>query len=211
MVEQWLGGLPLAEFRSEHFQRRPLARQGTAINAMGVCDWSDLDVLLSARPEPDTLVVTRGVATADPAPRSLSALRALFAHARGIVVRDAERQLAPLAALGRAFARDIPGRQRVLIFATPRGTHGFGWHYDAEDVFIVQTAGQKTYYFRENTLVPCPQLGAQPDFTVFARETTPLMSCVLAPGDLLYLPRGYWHVAKPCSDSLSMSLGVYQE
>jgi ribosomal protein L16 Arg81 hydroxylase len=58
---------------------------------------------------------------------------------------------------------------------------------------------------------PRPRLGAQPDFSTFAREATPLMSCSLAPGGMLYLPRGYWHVAMPRSDSLSISIGVYQD
>jgi ribosomal protein L16 Arg81 hydroxylase len=203
--------LSLREFMASYFGRRALARAGSARPALEACDWQGLGQMLASKRSPDALVVTRGALTADPIPRSLPALRALFARSVGIVVRNADRQHPPLARMSRTIAEQIPGTQRILVFATPAGTHGFGWHYDAEDVFIVQTAGEKAYYFRENTVDPRPVLGAQPDFSTIGRETTPLMCCVLAPGDVLYLPRGYWHVAQPLSDSLSISIGIYQE
>lgn len=106
--------------------------------------------------------------------------------------------------------QDVAGEQRVLVFATPGGVNGFGWHYDAEEVFIIQTAGEKEYLFRENT-VAVPQRGAQPDFSRIREETSLMLSCRLLPGDWLYLPRGYWHVAHPNDHSLSISIGIFPD
>jgi ribosomal protein L16 Arg81 hydroxylase len=75
----------------------------------------------------------------------------------------------------------------------------------------VQTAGQKQYFFRENTVMAQAQKPAGPDFAAIRHETSPLYSCTLEPGDWLHLPRGMWHVAKPLEDSLSLSLGVLPE
>jgi 50S ribosomal protein L16 3-hydroxylase len=208
-LAQWLGDLDLPTFRRRHLQRAAMARPGATTALAELFGWTELDALLAQQPVPDVLVVSAGKALSVPAPRSLLELRALFARGIGIVVRHPERHSAALHELCSEFAQELPGEQRVLVFATPAGTHGFGWHYDPEDVFIAQTRGTKDYYFRRNTLVPSPARHGQPDFSVYARETSALMSCQLIRGDFLYVPRGFWHVAHPREDSLSVSIGVF--
>src|SRR5205085_1552293 len=116
-----------------------------------------------------------------------------------------------LRGLASEFAADLPGEQRVIVFATPGGTHGFSWHYDAEDVFIVQTAGDKEYYLRQNTVTSPPERGFQSDFREFRDETSAVAACRLLPGDVLYVPKGFWHIAHAHADSLSLSIGVFPE
>jgi 50S ribosomal protein L16 3-hydroxylase len=210
MLRDWLGDEELEEFWRQ-FGKTPCARPGTAGAALEVCSWASLDEMLRQNPAPDVLVIRRGQEVDAPVPRSLAELHALFAHGVGIVVRHAERQQPALAAYCAALGRELPGEQRVLVFATPPNVNGFGWHYDAEEVFIVQTEGQKDYYFRRNTIDPEPRRGAQPDFSRIRAERTPLMSCSLWAGDWLYLPRGYWHVAQPRAASLSISIGIFPE
>lgn len=209
MLRTGLGAERLAHFLRDDFGKRPFALPGAAESACQACRWDGLDAILRSEPAPDVLVVSKGKLVEDDVPRTLSALRTeLFPRGVGIVVRHPQREFEPLRALSRALAEDVYGEQRLLVFATPRGTHGFGWHYDAEEVFILQTEGQKTYYFRANTIDPNPMFGAQPDFSRIRHETTPTMACTLVAGDLLYLPRGTWHIAQPDADSLSISLGV---
>lgn len=211
MLREWLAEMSLGEFRRAYLGKTAFSLPGSAQRALSACTWRAVDEILGADPPPDTLVVSRGELSVQPTPRTLAELHALFATGVGVVVRHAQRQHAPLLALCRAFAEDVPGEQRVLVFATPKGTHGFGWHYDAEEVFIVQTAGKKQYLFRKNTIDPEPVLHAQPDFSTIRNETTPVFSCTLHAGDWLYLPRGTWHVAKPLEHSLSISIGVVPE
>jgi 50S ribosomal protein L16 3-hydroxylase len=211
VLQSWLGGLPLPEFRSSYLGKVPFAQAGTAAATLSVLTWQSLDQILSAPDTPDLLVVAKGKPLDLPAPRSLGELERLFAEGLGIVVRHPERQCANILALTRAFADELPGDQRVLLFATAKGTHGFGWHYDPEDVFIIQNAGDKEYYFRRNTIDPTPARAAKPDFTSYLRETTPMMSCRMVEGDFLYLPRGYWHVAHPHAHALSLSIGVFPQ
>jgi 50S ribosomal protein L16 3-hydroxylase len=208
-LAQWLGDLDLHTFRRRHLQRGAMARPGATTAVADLFGWAELDALLAQQPAPDVLVVSAGEALSVPAPRSLAELRAMFARGIGIVVRHPERHSTALRTLCSEFEQELPGEQRVLVFATPAGTHGFGWHYDPEDVFIAQTRGGKDYYFRRNTLVRSPARHGQPDFSVYAHETSALMSCRLLRGDFLYLPRGFWHVAYPRDDSLSISIGVF--
>jgi len=205
MLREWLEDAE--EFLRRDFGRSPCARPDAARAALEVCNWKALGAILAA--VPDVLVVARGREVDVPAPRSLDELGGLFEQGIGVVVRHAQDHHEPLARYCEDLAADVPGEQRVLVFATPAGTHGFGWHYDAEEVFIVQTAGRKDYYFRANTIDPQPKRGAQPDFSRIREETTPLSSCSLLAGDWLYLPRGYWHLARPIEHSLSISIGIF--
>jgi 50S ribosomal protein L16 3-hydroxylase len=209
LLAQWLADLDVDAFRRAHLQRAPLAQAGRARAAAEACSWDVLEELLRQPSDRDVLVVARGKELELAPPRDVAELRKLFARGIGVVIRHPERQSRVVRGLCAALAEDLPGEQRVLFFATPAGTHGFGRHYDPEDVFIVQATGDKEYYFRANTLVAEPPRHGHPDFSVYTRETSPLTSCRLAAGDWLYLPRGFWHVAHSHADSLSLSIGVF--
>ena len=134
-------------------------------------------------------------------------LRRLMAARLGLVIRRSERHDPELAQLARAFARDLPGEVHVQLYVTPAGTQTFGWHYDFEDVFIAQTLGTKDYYFRKNTVevdTPFPPR----DFSGFHTECSVLQTATLVPGDFLYIPSRWWHMAVCREDSLSISVGV---
>lgn len=204
MLREWLAPTPVAEFARTHLQRRPCAAAGTTAGAVAIGDWDLLGRVLAAGP--DVLVVTRGSLLAVEPPRSLAELGVLMAAGIGLCVRHAERCDPALAALAAAFAADLPGEVQVQLFVTPGGTHGFSWHFDSEDVFIAQTIGVKDYYFRANTVAPEGPAG---DFDRFTREVTPLATARLVPGDFLYIPARWWHMARCLRDALSISLGVY--
>jgi 50S ribosomal protein L16 3-hydroxylase len=202
----WLGDLSVTQFYRSHLGQQPLSRVGT-VPACAL-SWERLHALLAA--QVDLWVVAAGqLVEGVPAPRDERALTALFQQGVGIVARHPERHDVHIAELSAALACDLPGDQRILVFATPGGHNGFGWHYDAEDVFVLQVAGDKQYFFRRNTIDPDPTRGAQPSFASYRRETTPIMTCRLIAGDMLYLPRGMWHVAHAREHSLSISIGVF--
>ncbi len=185
--------------------REPIAQPGTARGAIPLFDEAVLErVLASREPPPDVLVVARGRLLPLPAPRSLAELRAYLARGIGLCVRFAERCDGGLAGLADSFAS--LGAVHVQLFVTPGGTHGFAWHFDDEEVFIVQTAGVKDYYFRPNTATDEPASASA--FRAFARETSPVLGATLVPGDFLYLPARWWHMALCREEALSISIGV---
>jgi 50S ribosomal protein L16 3-hydroxylase len=209
-LAKWLHPLDVRRFLSLHLGRKPFARPATAAPVIESCSWNALDRLLRAEPS-DVLVIGQGELRELPSPRSLSALRALFHHGVGLAIRAPERVSTHIEELARQFALDVPGDQRLIVFATPARTHGFGWHYDAEDVFVVQTEGDKEYFLRRNTVTDPPLRGFQSDFKHYREETSPLVACRLLPGDWLYIPKGYWHMALAHEDSLSLSIGVFPD
>jgi ribosomal protein L16 Arg81 hydroxylase len=134
--------------------------------------------------------------------------QALFGGGCSIVMRGLERHDEALKELAGAISEELEGTVSIQSYATPREFSSFGWHYDCEDVFIVQTAGTKEYFLRANTVNPSPHIRAMPRDMQYGRETSPTMACTLVAGDWLYVPSGWWHVARALDDALSISVGV---
>lgn len=205
MLQQWLGAMPVPAFRADHLRRVPLAQPSTVVEPRALLDWDLLAAVLAAEPRPDVLVVAEGKLLPFPAPRDLDELRAYLRIGVGLCLRHTERCHPALRRVADAFEADL-GAAQVQVFVTPGGTHGFGWHFDDEDVFIVQTAGAKDYYFRANTVTDAPAHGSV--FGRFTEETSPLCTASLVPGDFLYVPARWWHMAICRETSLSVSVGV---
>jgi ribosomal protein L16 Arg81 hydroxylase len=123
-------------------------------------------------------------------------------------VRRAERHDVELAELARTLATEIDGDVHVQLFATPAGQRMFGWHFDAEDVIVVQTEGSKRYLLRENTVCKAARFEPRPDFSRVRGETSPVAEVTMLVGDWLHIPSPWWHIAEALEPSLHLSLGV---
>ena len=205
MISNWIGDP--AAFHREHFQKTPLAKAEVARDAVSLFSWVEIGALVDRETKPDMLVVRNGHLI-DGAPRSADEANAAFAAGYSLVLRRLERHSAVLAELAADVESAIDGEASVQAYATPGGYFSFGWHYDCEDVFIVQLAGSKEYLLRENTVNPAPRLDAMPRDMQYGKETTPAVASTLVAGDFLYIPSGWWHMAKAEEDALSLSIGV---
>jgi ribosomal protein L16 Arg81 hydroxylase len=206
-IADWLGSeLSLAGFLREHYQRRPYVRPSTAAAAAALLDWNVVAALVDAGA--DMLLVRNGRLRREPAPTGSPEARSLFDDGYSLVLRACEEPDRGLRDLAERVASEIDGDVSIQVYATPAGFHSFGWHYDCEDVFIVQAHGVKDYVLRQNTVNPEPTIDAMPKDMHYERETTPRIACTLITGDWLYIPRGWWHAAFARSHSLSISVGV---
>jgi lysine-specific demethylase 8 len=94
-----------------------------------------------------------------------------------------------------------------------------GLHFDPMDNMFAQIHGRKRVLLFapccSNSLYPFPDVPSKsqvdienPDLVRFARfATCPYFSHVLEPGDLLYLPKGWWHYFS--TDELSISVNCW--
>lgn len=202
-----LGDMTLATFIQQYFLRLPCAlpNQADAFQSLG--SWEVLAHLV-AQPESDLLVVRDGQHSECGRPNNAEDVRGLLNDGHTVLIRHAERGHAGLSQLAAEFSSELGAPVDVHLYATPGGRHGFGWHYDVEDVFILQTAGIKEYLLRKNTVNPWPILETLPANMRYGREIMPVMRCELQAGDWLYIPHGYWHCAQARTDSLSLAVGV---
>jgi ribosomal protein L16 Arg81 hydroxylase len=208
MFESWLGAISRAGFLREFYLHKPYSVAQGVSGVVSLLSWDVLWRVLPQCEASDLLAVKDGRLWRGPDPQTDVEAMDLFKAGYSLVVRHAERHDADLAKLAAEFAFDFGALVVIQLYATPRQHTSFGWHYDAEEVFIVQTVGTKRYLLRENTIRPSPLLDAIPEDMQFEKETSPVMRCDLAPGDWLYVPSGFWHVARAEEDSLSISIGV---
>ena len=85
----------------------------------------------------------------------------------------------------------------VNLYAGWRTENGFPVHWDDQDVLILQLEGRKHWKVWEPTrLYPFKE-----DVEVApAPSGEPILDQILSKGDLLYLPRGWWHVVYPLDE-----------
>jgi ribosomal protein L16 Arg81 hydroxylase len=135
-------------------------------------------------------------------------IRRLHSEGYTITIRSAEKHDPDLGRLAEEFHADFRAPVNIHVYRTPAGEHGFGWHYDVEDVFVLQAEGSKEYSLRKNTVNPWPAPDRMPRDLQFEKEGSPLFTCRLEAGDWLYIPAGWWHIAKTERESASIAVGL---
>ncbi len=137
----------------------------------------------------------------------------LFVDGHTIVLQGLHRIWPPLIEFAGALATELGHPVQVNAYVTPSGSQGFSAHYDVHDVFVLQVAGTKRWRIHEPVLVD--PLRNEPwesrRAAVASRAAEPpLIDEVLAPGDALYLPRGYLHAAEALGEvSAHLTVGVH--
>jgi ribosomal protein L16 Arg81 hydroxylase len=120
-----------------------------------------------------------------------------------------------LAALARSLKEQIriPGEVDVAAFLSPAGG-GYGLHYDAMVMWVLQIAGAKRWWYSREPVVPFPPANRIPRAEEREQGVDGLYrpeaiaEQVLSPGDVLYLPPGTWHRVRAESESLHLCLTV---
>ncbi|MPW65021.1 hypothetical protein C0160_08640 [Moraxella catarrhalis] len=84
-------------------------------------------------------------------------------------------------------------------------------HWDSRDIFVLQTVGKKRWLIYppsfKNPLYmhKSLHLGEQ-----YPCPTDPIMDIILEEGDILYLPRGYWHDPLPLGmETVHLTIAIY--
>jgi 50S ribosomal protein L16 3-hydroxylase len=173
-IQSLFGDTPLATFVAEYLHRLPFSLAGSATIERELGTWNAIGAMLGP-PEGDVLAVREGRWHDGPPLTELSSVRALVDDGHTVFVRHAERHHPGLAELAAAFEKAFLGPVNIHVFVTPAGAPGFSWHYDAEDVFIIQTQGAKEYSLRKNTVNPWPLEETLPADMHYERELMPLL------------------------------------
>jgi 50S ribosomal protein L16 3-hydroxylase len=207
ILQQLLGQIPASKFLEENFYRSPFALAG---GCRGVIEWDAAATCERLLPQDglDLLVTREGHPWTGPPVNSAAVGQAALADGYTLCLRHADRHDPALAKLAADFQADFLAPIDVHVYCTPAERPGFGWHYDAEDVFILQTEGTKDWWLRKNTVNPWPLVETIPADMRYEREIMPAMHCTLAAGDWLYIPAGYWHRTSAPQVSTSLSIGI---
>ncbi|MFE2410001.1 cupin domain-containing protein [Kitasatospora sp. NPDC059408] len=219
-VVERLGG---DDFLARTLGRSFKVARGEAASLAGLMSWDDLNAILTHhRFEPPRL---RLAANGEQVPahtysRPITTRRNTVWHqlqpselhqrlAEGAtLVLDAVDDLHPgIGALAGQLERWLRTGAQVNLYASWTGTEGFGVHWDDHDVVVVQLDGAKRWrIYGPTRAVPMHRDVETPE----PPPEEPVADLVLTAGDVLYLPRGWWHAvaASEGQHSLHVTCGL---
>jgi ribosomal protein L16 Arg81 hydroxylase len=124
-----------------------------------------------------------------------------------IVLQALHHNWQPLALFCRALEKEFSHQVQTNIYLTPPASQGLAPHYDTHDVFVLQIAGVKHWKLYESAMTL--PLKSQRHKTSEVGTGQLLQEFDLAPGDMLYLPRGYVHEAVTADEAtLHITVGL---
>jgi hypothetical protein len=132
----------------------------------------------------------------------------LLAQGATLIVDAFDELYPPVRELAEALEHVFRIYVQVNMYAGWRTDQGFLLHYDEHDTVILQIAGRKHWQvYRPTRLYPLEEgKDAQP---AKKPDEGPIWDNIMNDGDLLYMPRGWWHVAYPLDEpTLHLTVGL---
>jgi ribosomal protein L16 Arg81 hydroxylase len=209
--------IPVRDFFDAYWERETLLVQRKQPDYYaGLLAVDEIDRVLTTlnlhHPDVSMVDAVRGLKTGDYTFPSgmidVARLYQQFARGGTIVLSQLHLFVPELAQYCRAMEREFTSRFQTNIYFTPGGNaQGFKTHYDTHDVFVLQVAGAKQWKIYDTPVVLPSR--AQ-DFNPEGHKAGPVtQEFDLAPGDMVYIPRGVMHSAHSTDElSLHITVGV---
>ena len=105
------------------------------------------------------------------------------------------------------LAQFIGEKTNANAYAAFGGDGSFGKHWDTHDVFALQLIGRKHWKLYQPTFEQ-PLTHQTSKHHKAECQQEPVLDTVLEAGDLLYIPRGWWHEALPMEDEPTFHIAV---
>lgn len=179
----------------------------------GLLDWDGLMAAIGDGAIPRQSVRVRRGGSPTPSQIYAPAGRIDMANLTRLLDRGASLAATPLerqAPALDALCADISNRIGEVVYAGAIMTMGdggdFGLHFDPQDLLILQLEGSKRWrMYGPPAPVPGASRSAPP-----SPGDEPVFDETLEPGDLLFVPAGYWHLCDGCT-SRSLHAGIFIE
>ncbi len=202
-----------ADFRAGPPERPVLYRSGDDFRDLFSLLAMDRLLSFAGRRHPDFGIVHAGAGVPDghytrdsPMYRGLPDTRKIsheLADGSAIVLNGLQEYHEPLGVFTRRLAHDMSRPVDAVAHAMPSKSQGFASHFDTQDAFIIQIEGCTDWTLREPALrrplaheswdLIRRDLGRD---TGWLETPGPWQELTLAPGDSLWLPRGWVHSAR---------------
>jgi ribosomal protein L16 Arg81 hydroxylase len=212
--------LDMSTFLSDKLGKSPVLVRGLPDRFSSLFTWADInETLASQRLDPNrTHVVQGGQSSALPLAEAVpqlgprgrplrlrpAALNSAMAAGAGLVIDAIEEAEAKLRRLTTDIERVLGSHAQANLYANVAGgSDAFGMHWDDHEVFVLQVEGEKQWEIYGLTMpVPLGGLSQPPQ----PREAP--VQLTLRRGDLLYLPRGWWHRVTASAETAHLSIGI---
>jgi ribosomal protein L16 Arg81 hydroxylase len=201
-----LSPLAPSDFRSRYYAQQSVLIDGNPKKFSDLFDLATLRRILESSPVPHPtmkLVLDGRRRSAEDASGILEQCR----QGATLILEDVDQYDSRVGIMAANLAREMGEPTRTNLYFSQPSHPGFNRHYDTHDVFILQIQGYKGWRIFDETL-RFPLFYQKQHATV--PPQIPRLDCVLAPGDVLYVPRGHWHEATAQREpSLHLTVGIY--
>jgi hypothetical protein len=204
-------------FLSEYWTRQFLHLPGPKGRFTPILPWEELNTILEwhCPPQPqlrlfqeNVMVDLRRYIDGPVGALKLNAGGLIAALAQGAsMVLDTVHEVAPgVAHLADAMGEALHCSCIANLYAGWRSQRAFDVHWDPHEVMVLQLSGRKRWQvFAPTRLHPLRDDSEKAP----TPSGPPVWDGIMNDGDMLYLPRGWWHVAFPLDEpSLHVSFGI---
>lgn len=210
--------LPAAQFFEDHFEQSVchVARRDADYYAE-LLSFDDIDRVINQRAvKASSIRLAKADSGLQERPKFMSdggldpaKLFSHYADGWSIILSQLDHHVPALGRLCQRLTLAFSSRFQTNIYVTPKSAAGFRAHYDTHDVFVLQVSGSKRWRTYAKRPVTLP-LRSQPYQSELVGELGEVdKEWVLAPGDMLYLPRGVLHDAVSLDEpSLHITTGM---
>ena len=206
-IESILGPLSAADFLSDYWGKRVLRASGDPARFADLLPWAALNRILNEQTlkAPRARLVKEDILIPDSEYHAAGIASHLSNGALLSIsmMQDFHPAIRDLAAEFERFFHEVTNVNAYIGF---RESKGFEYHWDDHEVFVLQVHGRKRWEVQDrSTAAPLYRELIMWD----AAPGNIIWEGVLEPGDVLYIPRGFWHKAE-CGDepSVHLSFGV---
>lgn len=204
-----LAPLDPATFRSGIWGRQLRHVPGDAQKFAGLFDWSRLNLLLDSCGDGFRMHLVDAEVNDYFTRASLTEVQRRLRQGATLVLAEIDRQDPVLGRFLDALSAELGINTFLNLYLSSPQRPGFPLHYDTHDFLILQISGYKDWALYPPTLAdPLPSQNARDQPPPPESARLPLVQ--LAPGDLLYVPKGTWHRPQArFAPSLHLTLGLY--
>ena len=228
-LEALLAPMSVEEFLSEYRGRKPLHLPGAADKFADVMSWESLSELVNQTsiwsskslqlvmdgdrvPPADFCAPATGRDGGKILMPETDRVRQWLQRGASLLLNDIDQLTPGLKSAAAALESGLGGKVQCNLYCSWKAHPGFGSHYDTHEVFAVHVAGEKTWRMYE---CPTPDVIRHARFLidddVFHEKNKGKLTeeVTLKPGDLLYIPRGWYHDALATSEAtIHVAMGL---
>lgn len=211
---------PEAFFR-DHYGKRPvhIPASGRSRAARAVLDWAEFGALLgiqshwtepnirlilNSQPITPDFYMDEAVGMVGTVRRASAAKVELFLAMGASMVANAVHEIsAPVRRFGATLSDTFAGKMGANAYCSFKDIQAFNSHYDLSEIFAVHCEGEKVwrlYEGRAEEPVTPPQ-GPDAQQRIDRAKGRVMAEVRMRPGDLLYMPRGWYHDALASSEA----------
>lgn len=206
--------IPAERFTADYFGQRPVhiparpeSRRGGLIDWRGFnallairSHWteSNLRLVMNSRPVLPEFYMDEAATLGGPVTRANPAKLDVFLAMGASLVANSVEDICPeIRAVTTDLADRFAGKAGANLYCSYRGIQAFASHCDLHEVFALQCEGEKRWRIYANrAAAPVQALQGTDAQEVIDRTKGPVaLEARLRPGDLLYIPRGFYHDA----------------